>query len=133
MAERHSYRSAIVSDTNNAFENIKRRTRERAAKRLLQAGALFAEEIKRDLSGHESGFPRYPNKRTGNLMNSVAMSAYEPGQVTQDGHVVRVGLKRQAFYGVALFNRGFKGFKETMDRVRSALMAIIEGEKDAAE
>ena len=111
-----------MSESNNAFANIRDRAKKKAASHLLLAGAMFAEQARQDLSG-ASGFPK---PRTGTLKDAVVMSAYDAGQVAKDDYVVRVGIHKRAFYGYILFLHGWKGFKETMDRVRSAVMKVIE-------
>lgn len=98
------------------------RAKVRVAERLLQAGAIFADEAKADLTSG-GGFPKV---RTGNLRESVQMSASTPQDVASDDYRVRVGINRKAFYGVILFGKGWKGLKDTMERVRERLMKVIE-------
>lgn len=83
---------------------------------------MLADQARADLSAGG----QYPSVRSGKLRNAVTLSAYDPGQVAKDEYVVRVGLKKEAYYGAILFKKGWKGLADTMVRIRRELMKVIE-------
>jgi hypothetical protein len=117
---------------HDAFEDFKRRARQRLAERLLAAALLLQAEAKRDLSRanpapHDSPAPQgeFPRARTFNLRDSIAVDAASPAEVEANGQRVRVGYLPGAAYGGILARKGWKGVFDTYRRVEKRIAKIL--------
>lgn len=116
---------------SNVFADIREDMHRMVAKNLLIAGALLADEAKKDLQTGQNGFPKMI---TGSLANSIVLSATTPEGVIDDGMVVRLGMKAIApknknaspYYGYILMKHGWKNLPATMERLKPKLNEIIQ-------
>jgi len=111
--------------------------RTQAAKRLLAAALVLQAEHRKDLSRgnpapHDSPAAKgeFPKARTGHLIAAIGVEPASPAQVKQTLRV-RVGWKPAGFYGLALWRKGWKGLKDTLDRARGLVAAALAGSGSA--
>lgn len=111
--------------------------RTQAAKRLLAAALVLQAEHRKDLSRgnpapHDGPAAKgeFPKARTGHLIANVGVEPLSAAQVKRTLKA-RVGWKPAGFYGLALWNRGWKGIKDTLSRARSAIAAALAGSGSA--
>lgn len=123
-----------MTDTDAAFDDLKRRATEEAARRLFAAAVLLQAEAKRDYSrsnpaphGNPAPKGEFPRGRTWNLRDGIAIDAAGPAEVAAAGLRVRVGYLTGASYGGALSRRGWLGVKDTYARVRDRVARLMGG------
>ena len=117
----------------NRFYAILERARVRNAKRLLAAATLLRDEHIRNLSGinPDGSSPaakgEFPKQRTGETAKTVIMLPDTLAGAVKEGRI-RVGLKAGTKRPGSLYHHGWLGVRDTRNRIRARLKAILSGE-----
>lgn len=145
-----------MSEAAKIGENLKAHARDELAKRVLTAAAVIAEKMVDNISGgggkpgwgvstgqrekHKrpnakgrkvsSGGGRYPGVRSGKLKRSIVLEFNDVESVKANNNSVRIGINKEAFYGIILQQQGFKGLKDSADEVMAIVEMILEGKSN---